>query len=335
MNPGVSGTLYFEYHDEPILLDINSGKHSFIPNADWEADLDFPLGIARYDSKPFPQSNKLLLTIENCLQGEHTLAPDYSCILVQDFAGNYQEPVITYKHDIYPGAEVAPDERHIAFVREYYDVDWLQIYTLNGEFVTNKQLSTQTLEWMPNGQLVYAMKRQLIFTKTYSLDEETVFSLPESTGEGFIDHISVSPDGKYLAFTLVYDGVLTISTYSNFWRLNIETQELHKIATIHENEVQTGFNSNTWSPDGKWIAVHQGGAGGFSSGSPGFWGQVYIMPVSDKTHVVSQYADKRSPGVIQLRRYRLNEYFQSDDSREASDIEEQFPNVEIHWLPQL
>lgn len=335
INAELSGTLYFEYQDEPILLDITSGRHTFIPNAKWEDDLDFPMGIARYDSKPFPRSNKLLLTIENCLSGESALSPDYSCILVQDFEGNLEEPMIQYIHDIYPGAEVAPDENHIAFVRDYSGEDWLQIYDMEGEPTAEIQLSTPSIEWMPNGQLVYALDRQLVFTAAYSLDSELTLSLPESVGEGFIDHVSVSPDGKYVAFALIYDGVTTVSSYANFWRLDVETYDLHQIATIHEDEVQTGFHSSSWSPDGNSIAVHQGGAGGFNSENAGSWGQVYILPVSDQTYVVAQDASKRSPEVVQLRRYSLSAYYENNESRESDELEEHFPNVELHWLPAL
>lgn len=329
LNPELTGTLYFEYQDVPFLMDLKTGNFTFIEGSNWEEDLDFPLGIANYDSKPFPESKKLLLTIENCLNIPGSINSNYSCILVQDFEGNFHEE-LKIKYDVSPGAKVAPDEDHIALVREL-DEDWLEIYRLNGEFISGVQVSPTSFQWMPGGGLVYSYERNIVFTKIYSAEDSLDLTLPDNFAEGYIDYLSVSPDGNYVAFALIYDGTITVSTYSTFWLLNLETHGLHQVATIHESELQTGFTNSSWSPDGNLLAIYQGGFTGSGSQNPGSFGQIYVLPVNeDKTYIASADEEERSPEVILMRRYEIEpDYY---DNRQGSEIKNDFPEVEFHWL---
>ncbi|UZR96606.1 hypothetical protein [Chondrinema litorale] len=329
LNNGISGKFYFQLRGEPVLMDLKSGNYTFFNNKAWEKDESNPaMGIAKYYSKPFPKSDRILISIRDALNWPEKIGDNYSLTLIQDFEGKFF-PGLKFKYDILSGAEVAPDEKHFALTREL-DENWLEIYSFDNEYIDGKKISVNSFKWLPNGRLIYATDRQFVITQPYSTQQAQVIYLPSSVKTGKIKYISVNPNGKYLSFALVNDGTVTVSTYSTFWTLNLETNNFHQMATIHKDDLQTGFKYSSWSPDGKWLAVYQGGFGGSGPLNPGGMGQIYILPFDElQTYVVSKNDNNRSAGVGLLKRYHISPY---GNERQRSNIKEDFYNAEFFWL---
>ncbi|MBT32482.1 MAG: hypothetical protein CMO01_22690 [Thalassobius sp.] len=329
LNSGISGKFYFQLRGEPVLMDLNSGNYSFFNKQAWEDDKSNPaMGIAKYYSKPFPKSDRILISIRDALNWPEKIGENYSLTLIQDFEGKFY-PGLKFKYDLIEGAEVAPDEKHFAVLREI-DEQWLEVYTFNNDFVDGEKVKANSFKWLPNGRLIYATDRQLVITQPNSTKQAQTINLPSKVGEGKIKYLSASPNGKYVSFALVYDGTINVSTYSSFWTLNLETNNFHQAATIHQDDLKTGFKYSSWSPNGKWLAVYQGGFGGSSALNPGGMGQIYILPFDElQTYVVSTKVENRSAEVSLLKRYHINPY---GNEKQSTKIKEDFPNTEFFWL---
>ena len=158
---------------------------------------------------------------------------------------------------------------------------------------------------MPDSSLVYVRdERTFVFTQQNSTDELSSLTLPSSIDDGEINRLAVSPDGRFIAFTLYHDGTL-VSEYASFWMLDLTTNQIRQIAVSDQTDtLADAFHNFAWSPDGANLLVLEGGVGGASSSNPGVNANLYHLP-SDTTDVlvVSEDDSQRSDQVRLIYRY--------------------------------
>ena len=95
----------------------------------------FPLGIAQYSATSFSNNNQLLLTVDSCRSIEGTINEYFTCLVIQDFSGNYIDQ-LNVRYDFYGIAKPSPDGSFVAFFRELND-DWLEIYSFDGSLISD------------------------------------------------------------------------------------------------------------------------------------------------------------------------------------------------------
>ncbi|MFQ5869127.1 MAG: prolyl oligopeptidase family serine peptidase [Candidatus Zixiibacteriota bacterium] len=113
------------------------------------------------------------------------------------------------------------------------------------------------------------MKRNilLILILLHSLStagEKRLITFEDLYDYGKVDDIQVSPDGKYLAFTVTFDDLESNSSKANIWIMPTRGGEPRKMTNSSED------NNPRWSPDGKSLAFISGRENG---------DQVWLLPV--------------------------------------------------------
>lgn len=330
LNPGVSGKLFFIEDNQAWFMDISSGTYELVPNSDWEAQDDrFELGIAEYYAKPFNADNRFLLTVDNCVNRANSSAED-ACIIVQDFDGNYGAEIIL-EDSVHGPAKPSYDGQYFAIFRDLGD-DWLAIYDMSGNFVSNTQVDEAPFAWLADGRLVYvADERTFRITDTLSTSGGSAWTLPEAMGSGEIGRLSVSPDGSQIAFTLRTDGTL-VSEDASFWLIEVATGSIRRIAEVNDGGLEDAFHESAWSPDGSMIAVLEGGSGSVDPNTGlGAETRMHLLP-SDASNVLVISSDSalQSSEVITLRRYRdIEQPISGNNPSETG-----FPNIRFDWLAE-
>ncbi|MET0051217.1 MAG: hypothetical protein ABW095_09070 [Candidatus Thiodiazotropha sp.] len=209
VNPGLSGHLFSESSGEyAYVVDVPTGIARLIPNTDWESQDDrIPQGVAQFYKRMVQNRNDQFLSYAIYCKGENEdpLAEDLSCIFLQDFNGNYLAQ-LDLLHDVYE-AQLSPDGKYITVFRDfnsaYPDEEWLEIFTLNGTLISDRKLSSRTLQWLNSGRLVFANRTQFVFTKPISTDGEYTLTLPSQTfpTDGWIQDFDISADQTQIVFT--------------------------------------------------------------------------------------------------------------------------------------
>lgn len=330
LNPGISGKLFFIDDNQAWLMDISTGVYELVPNSDWESqDEKFELGTAEYYAKAFSSDNQFLLTVDNCVNRPNSFAED-ACVIVQDYSGNYGAEVIL-EDSVYGPAKPSYDGQYFALFRDLGD-DWLAIYDLAGNFVSNSQVEEAPFAWLPDGRLAYVSEnRTFIITDTLSTSGGTSWSLPNAMGEGVIGRLSVSPDGSQIAFTLRTNGSL-VSEDASFWMIAVATGNIRRIARVSDGGLEDAFHESAWSPDGSMIAVLEGGSGSVDPNTGlGSNTKMHILPAdSTEVLVISSDASVQSSELITINRYRDIESPLSANNPEQTG----FPNFRFDWLAE-
>ena len=303
LNAGIAGRFFFEDGEKAWILDVSSGESVGVPNSDWgDQDDKFPLGVASFWVSAFSGSESFVLTVDECVNRENSFEED-ACIIVQDFGGEYTTEIIL-EGTVSGPAKPSADGSYFAVKRDLGD-EWLAIYDLDGNFVSNVRVDTNVFEWLPDGRLVYASEDGLAFVFTEILDTSDAFvwGLPDFFNNGVIGRLSVSPDGSKVAFTHRTQGTLT-SEDATFWMLAVDTGAIRQIAVVDNSGLDDAFHESAWSPDGLSIAVIEGGASGDGVGNSGVGANMYILPSdSDSVLTLSRDDSLRSSEVILLSRY--------------------------------
>jgi hypothetical protein len=330
LNPGISGKLFFIEDNQAWFMDISSGTYELVPNSDWEAQDDkFELGIAEYYAKPFNAESQFLLTVDNCVNRANSFAED-ACVIVQDFGGNYGAEIIL-EDSVHGPAKPSYDGQYFAVFRDLGD-DWLAIYDMAGNFVSNTQVDEAPFAWLADGRLVYvADERTFRITDTLSTSGGSAWTLPDGMGSGEIGRLSVSPDGSQIAFTLRTDGSL-VSEDASFWMITVATGSIRRIAEVNDGGLEDAFHESAWSPDGSMIAVLEGGSGSVDPNTGlGAETRMHLLP-SDASEVLVISSDSalQSSEVITLRRYRDIEQPVGNDNPSETG----FPNIRFDWLTE-
>jgi len=179
LNPGLPGKLFFKEKtersdgskiDEAWTMDIATGKYTKIHNTNWADHKDrFPgnlddISVASVDY----DATNFVVAIEGCKND-----PEYTCIAMQEMGGNYISQ-FDLLGDI-RSTRMSRDRQHIAlFNREGTTTSsdfWLEIYNQNGILLSSSKLEDNfvfELEWLPDGRIVYSIRRTLYFTAPYS-----------------------------------------------------------------------------------------------------------------------------------------------------------------------
>jgi hypothetical protein len=316
--------------DSAYFMDLETGRYTVIPNTNLEDQANrFPLSLLDPSISVSEALGLIAVTVEDCKS--FSIGTNYSCLAVQDFSGN-----IIAEFDVLNDvtqAKLSPDGLFLALFRELSD-DRLEIYDLSGNLVSSLLADKGSLDWLPDGRLVFAYQdRALAITEPYStdIDNEESVALPSTIEDGRISFISVSPDGRKVAFGIITDSTLT-TTDATFWMFDRDTRWLRRIATIpSSSQIDPMFSHSAWSPDGSHIAVLEGGFGGSNSLNPGGLPGLYILPSNaDQPLIVSIDPDLRSEGVILVRGYREPDN-DPDDQVQNTFFDDSF---DFYWLSE-
>ncbi|MCG8581075.1 MAG: hypothetical protein MI866_14240 [Bacteroidales bacterium] len=305
-NQALSGHLVPESDGNDLyILDVSTGLGVQVPNTNWESQTDtFPNG--NFYKTPVDYDNsQFVLSGRGCRY--YSLSVDISCIAFQDYDGNYLGFFDLF-YDVYI-VRMSPDKAHVALFRNvnpgYPDSEYLEIYNLRGELISDKLLSERSFQWHPtNGRLIYPKNnREIYFTKPYSTESDYFLTLPSNGIDDWIYDFSVSPDGLQIVLIMATDVTKFTSAQAKAYIMNIDGTNIRKLADVPEN--REGYISDpTWSPDGNWILFREGYAAGQDSNTLGTLGYYYIVPVEDKgePYILSIIPGERSQEVIQFKR---------------------------------
>ncbi|TPN88949.1 hypothetical protein [Aquimarina algicola] len=334
LNNRLSGKLFFEgisdrnRNDIASYIDLNTGLIENVPDSEWQFDSEsFPNSAGvRFSVNPSPfNAKEFVVVAENC-KFEFP-GPEYSCILIQDFEGNYVN-TFDLEGEI-DSAKLSYNSEYLAIVRDLDDM-WLSVYKRDGTFVDNVQTEIGSYAWMPNGSIVYVStdnQKTLVFTKPYSSIPDTQIRLPEDIPGDFIAQIAVSPSGKHIAYTMINrDNSTVLASKGIPWIIDVETLQYRQLATSPEDEDRPNIVFPTWSPDEKYIFVRVGGIPLATLASRGIG---YAIPIDIETPLIlsRHRLEKSSPEAIPVYHYDKN----SNPDRDDPDIF--FTASRFYWIP--
>lgn len=287
------------------ILEVSTGLGRQVPNTNWQSHTDiFPNG--NFYKTPVDYDNsQFVVSARGCRY--YSLSVDISCIAIQDYSGNYLGFFDLF-YDVYI-VRMSPDKSYVALFRNvnpgYPDSEYLEIYNLSGELISDLLLAERSFQWHPkNGRIVYPKNnRQLYFTKPYSTESDYILTLPDNGIDGAIYDFSISPDGLQIVLIMTTEVTKFTSVQAKAYIMNIDGTNIRKLADVPENN--EGYISDpSWSPDGSWLLLREGYAAGQDSNTLGTAGYYYILPVSniEKTYTLSIIPGERSQEVIQFKR---------------------------------
>ncbi|MCG8017796.1 MAG: hypothetical protein JAY97_16410 [Candidatus Thiodiazotropha sp. 'RUGA'] len=279
INSGLTGRLYTSEEYEGYVIDLSNGNVSQMPEKRWPDTGNYNnLGIF-YDSQPNHNGSELLLHVNNCYQEYNGNHGDFDCMGIFDAAGN----LITNRGVISDGIREVRLSRNGNYVAAVYadesligPLAHLVIYDRNYTEIISESIMrrvsrgddsrnfARTLDWSPNGEIVYAYAKTIFITSPYSADGSALLTLPDSDAPisnrfPLPATPKVSPDGTKVAFRYVSEANLYQAT-ATIWVMNIDGTDLHQLANAPEALYQM-FNNLTWSPDGEYILSQVGGFG--------------------------------------------------------------------------
>jgi hypothetical protein len=307
-----------------------TGKYTVIPNTNWrEQKQRYPLAGGMADFYAYPvdyDRSEFIVEARNCKRSGDVLAPNFTCIAMQDMNGNYLGQFDVLYKITSSSIKMSRDKQHLALFRRVGQSvssdEWFEIYDRHGKLISDKKLEPRSFAWLPNGRIVYTKGRSFYFTKepdsngpTTQADEALTITLPDNL-EGRPGQIAVSSDGTQLAFSLITK--ITVGRYPLFeetmdsipYIMNVDGTGIRQLATTLNTDIsEPRINSPKWSPDGRWILVREGnfagttGGGGQVLGKPG---NFYLLPTEDmgKIFMLTLTDSVRSPEVRLLRRHK-------------------------------
>lgn len=132
-----------------------------------------------------------------------------------------------------------------------------------GSLLDGEIVNANAAAWLPSGSYIYMVGPKLYLSSLASGSSQLIakLNLPinnEVDGGNYVagqSHISVSQDGRRLAFTwherrsnFVFD--------TNIWVVNIDGTGLRRLTSAPDptSPVHFDYGSPRWSPDGQWVA---------------------------------------------------------------------------------
>ncbi len=325
VNTGLSGQFFFVYQDAAYVKDVQTGVNTKIPNTDWEDQNNrFPSGVAAFyaTASSYDQA-EFVVEVDRCQRsGPDPLDPYETCIAIQDYNGNYTGG-FNLLYSLSSSVRLSRDRQYVAMVRDLDD-PWLAIYTRDGTFISNSQVETSSFAWLPDGRLIYAQDRRVLFTDPYSTVAVTQLTLPATMPTGVIGWLAVSPDGSRIAFSIIQESNFAV-THAIPFVMNTDGSNIRQLAR-EPNEPSPNIGPVTWSPDGQWMFLRAGGADGQDPNAPGVLGYGYVIPANeDRALVLSPIDSERSPAVIKLRHYLIGSA--------AETLTDRFSSTGYSWQP--
>jgi hypothetical protein len=311
-NPGLTGKLFFQKGvDDAYLIDAASGLAEYIPNTNWESQRDrFPGGTALFSSHIRQNDNTEFLVISTrCKQANSDpLSTNISCLVMQDYNGNYVGEV-DVSESVYD-ARLSPDGNFVALYRDLdpgRNDEWLEIWSREGELISDRKDESGKLTWMNDGRLLYAFNRHFYFTKRNSTDIDYLITIPEILNNEDVGYASIvdflpSPDNSQIAFTLFNNWQSTGINGDVLFIMNTNGTSIRKLAVSMNTDYHI-IDDIAWSPDGRWIMVKEGYSSAQDHNALGTRGYLYAIPSEDmgKVFQLSTIDSERSPEVMQFR----------------------------------
>ncbi|MEJ2622960.1 MAG: hypothetical protein P8163_22855 [Candidatus Thiodiazotropha sp.] len=299
INGGLTGRLFVDEEGQGWVIDLATGISSVLPSKSWWDTGDYDGYNVYFDAFPNHDGSEFLLYVDGCYREFEGKEYDYDCLTFINSAGDLLTSRIVFDDGIL-SARQSRDGNYvaIAYADEYYvgPTAYLLIYNRNITERINqsamRRVSTGnehrykagSIDWAPNGQIVYIYAKTIFITSPYSTDSTPLLTLPDSD-EPYSDDFPVpatarvSPDGSKVAFRYVTETNL-YQSHSTIWVVNIDGTDLHQLAHNPAALYQM-FNDVAWSPDGKYILTK---SGGFSSDVPtaGAESKLYAIPSSSR-----------------------------------------------------
>jgi hypothetical protein len=256
-NPGLSGRILFIEDDTLYAMDAEDGEFYTVPNTNWRQQSNrfrYP-AVTDYSFNTIEHSGSEFLGFGREVEGSY--------VFLQDFNGN-----LLWQFEL-PGevlsANLSQDRRYVALFRRIGSVSstpWLEMYTVTGELLADKQLAGRQMIWLKDSRLLYSNNRTFYFTKQTSIDDDYYLTLPDpdegSVAEGLIGDKAISPDESQIAFTVVETlDPVSGAKGSRLYIMNMDGTGLRLLATA-PNDAESNIIQPTWSPDGRWILVLAG-----------------------------------------------------------------------------
>jgi dipeptidyl aminopeptidase/acylaminoacyl peptidase len=243
---GLSGRLFLPAGRE---LDIATGKN--VTTLSNEAKNALVGGkYTDFDIYPNKDGSRLLVEDRGCyyfyLQiGIYGHLED--CVYITDSKG---EKVLHsfWKYESLSVVTLSPDGQTIAAVWNEGEMSLGEkrvfLFSLDGDWLNRSSAGINEVAWLPDGRLVVVSedeKNIIVTNQPNSFKSKIIRHFEYSVG-----NLSVSPDGKQLAFVMA--GFL----YQNIWLMNIDGTNLRQLTKNSDKKEHT-FDHPVWSPDGKWV----------------------------------------------------------------------------------
>lgn len=263
-NSELTGSLFIgDPQAGPLVLDLLTGHYRAISGVEWvEYGDEYPLAY-KFSAFPSITGEEFVETIQGCdYIGYHTFS---DCMLIHNSSGELVTRIDVPNEALGP-AKISTDGMFIAISVQntYYDgLDFItepkqvRIYTRDGFLVdsSSQEIGHGGFDWLPDGRLIFAYGQSLYITQDTSAQGELVMTFAQS--EGVPDQLSVSPDGRHLALTLLTYNENEIEN-AYVYVIDLESLEYVRLASLPESDLQArgpAIMFPTWSPDGKQIAV--------------------------------------------------------------------------------
>lgn len=133
----------------------------------------------------------------------------------------------------------------------------LLIINRDGNIITHDRQHVSGLTWSHTGDLWYSSGQSIYRVAQSQIANPATDTLTHNIEPeiGRPTHLSVSPDGLRMAFTLATDSSLA-STTSTVWTMNIDGSNAQLFARSRSGFMDQ-VSAPVWSPDGQWILVTQ------------------------------------------------------------------------------
>jgi hypothetical protein len=149
--------------------------------------------------------------------------------------------------DVYEGTKrpkFSPDKQSIAATLDGEVI----LYSRDGKELKSLLVDITTYDWTPEGRLVYASGGVIYQT-------DTDLSQPTQIGDAFSyhpRHLSVSPDGSRIAFSLLPSSSKKGMTHT--WIMSMDGSGLKQLTNSSKGY---GEYQTAWPLDGRWVLVRQ------------------------------------------------------------------------------
>jgi hypothetical protein len=314
VNGGLTGRLFTSERTEGWAIDLATGKATQLPAKGWWYLADYTGYSTHLKGYANDSGTVFLLQGTDCFDELNGKLGEYDCFGVLDEMGtligergvlpkgvrearlskNEQYIAITYADDRYQ----APLSHLVIYDRTY---NLISESTMKDGIGEDNLYGEHGIDWSVNGNLVYAYKKSLYITSVYSAEGSPIYTASGSSSSEypFPAAPKVSPDGSKIAFRLVSESNYQISE-ATIWVMNSDGSDLHQLA--HDSGSYQVFNNLTWSPDGLYILVTEGGMGGDPI-TGGASDHIYAIPSNSRD--VELGCDDTS-GIICVRTYFKN-----------------------------
>ncbi|MES9853148.1 MAG: hypothetical protein ABW170_15130 [Candidatus Thiodiazotropha sp. L084R] len=319
LNTGLTGYFIFEWDHRGYLLNAATGKFNEIPNTRWRLLDDVLPDPWASIFNVYPMHNNHTEFLVEAYKCDSFSGTNFTCLFIQDYQGNINGEIVI--RDIASVPLLSPDGKYISYFRQPYGgPDELEIRDRNGELISETQLDTNNIAWLPDNRLLHVDNRRFIFNYKNSALAEYNLSLPDSIyPNGFIGEIAISPRGDRMVFGMCAE-------YCSMYIMDIDGAGIRQLADVEPN-VELGLSNPQWSPDGKWIYLKRG-ASAAATVDYGAKARMYAVPSDDhgKAFILTPDNSLRSTEVIEIMRY-------ADFDNTGSITNNVLAATRMSWIP--